>query len=155
MLWTCIQQMLGSNLVWVTDYPDWDFFWFPAVSLGKCQDSTMIMPWILPSKYFPIHYSTIILQECDKDVISKCKLPLQMLAKLQFIIILYISILSHEFIYLYTYISISNVTHCLVQLFYHNMFRLYTAIIRCMSVLPKLFNCMLKLHITCEHNVNY
>jgi hypothetical protein len=71
MLWTCTQQMLGSNLVWVTGYPDQDFSWFPAVPLGKCQDSAMIMPLTFPSKHFPIHYSTIILQECDKDVISK------------------------------------------------------------------------------------
>jgi len=40
----------------VTGYPDW-YLRFSSVRPGKLLGSTSIMPWLLPSQYFPIHQS--------------------------------------------------------------------------------------------------
>lgn len=69
-------------------------------------------------------------------------------------VILHLSVLLQWCIYLYTYISVSDETYCLLLLLHWYMFRLYMAI-RYMSTLPKLFHYMLKLHTACECNLNY
>jgi hypothetical protein len=60
-LWTRIREILGPNLARNPGYPDWDFSFFSSVPPDKCRDSIWIRPRLLPSKYFPVHHSYIIL----------------------------------------------------------------------------------------------
>jgi hypothetical protein len=55
MLETCIQKLLGSNLDQDTGYHDQGILLFSSVPPGKCQDSTLIRAWLVPSESFPIH----------------------------------------------------------------------------------------------------
>jgi hypothetical protein len=52
----------GSNFSCDTSYPNWDLARFSLVPPGKCRDSALIRPWLLPSICIQIHYSSIILQ---------------------------------------------------------------------------------------------
>jgi hypothetical protein len=36
------------------------FFWFTLFPPGKCWDSTLIKPWPLPSKFFPLNHSSVV-----------------------------------------------------------------------------------------------
>jgi hypothetical protein len=55
-------EVLGSNLSRDTCYPERCPSWFFSVSIGKYRDIISISPRSLPSKYFPIHHSPIILE---------------------------------------------------------------------------------------------
>jgi hypothetical protein len=39
----------------------WQTVWFSSAPPGKFQDSTSIRPQLLPSRCFPVHYSTVII----------------------------------------------------------------------------------------------
>jgi hypothetical protein len=53
--------VFNLNLSWDTCYPDWDFSRFSWILPGKCWGSTLIRPSPLPSTFFPVHHSFIIL----------------------------------------------------------------------------------------------
>jgi hypothetical protein len=53
--------VLGSNLGLDAVYPDLGFSMFSSAPPGKWRYSTLIRPWPLPSKSFPIDYSPLIL----------------------------------------------------------------------------------------------
>jgi hypothetical protein len=56
-----MRAVLGANLAWGTDYPNWRLSQIPLVPPGKYWDSGPIRPWPLPSKSFPINYSLLFL----------------------------------------------------------------------------------------------
>jgi hypothetical protein len=39
----CIQEVVGLNVSWGTDYPGWDSLWISSVPLEKCQDCTLTL----------------------------------------------------------------------------------------------------------------
>jgi hypothetical protein len=57
-LWTCIREVLSSNLGQGTDYPDWVSSSLPS---GYCQYSASVRLQSLPSKSGPIQCASIIL----------------------------------------------------------------------------------------------
>jgi hypothetical protein len=65
ILYTCIREMLDSNLGRDNGYADWGCLRFSSVLPGKFLNSTSIRPRQLPSKSFPIHYSPILLFDAE------------------------------------------------------------------------------------------
>jgi hypothetical protein len=51
----CIRKMPGSNLGWITDYPDLEFSWFSLATPSQLRGSTSIRPVQLPFKSIIIH----------------------------------------------------------------------------------------------------
>jgi hypothetical protein len=56
---TCIRKVLGSNLGWITGYPDREFSWFSLATRSKFRDSTSIRPRPLHFKSTITHHPTI------------------------------------------------------------------------------------------------
>jgi hypothetical protein len=55
-LWTCIREVLGSNIERGTCYHYWEFSWSPPPDI--CRDGILFRPRLLSSKSFPIHHSS-------------------------------------------------------------------------------------------------
>jgi hypothetical protein len=55
MLYTCIQEVLVSNLGRDTGYPIWGCSCFSLVPPSRSQSSNSIIPWSLPSEYYLMH----------------------------------------------------------------------------------------------------
>jgi hypothetical protein len=59
---TRIWEAICSNLIRDYGYPDRSYPWYFSVSPHKYLGFTSITPRLLPSKSFPIHHSSVILQ---------------------------------------------------------------------------------------------
>jgi hypothetical protein len=47
--------VFSSNFNQDTNYLEWSTLWFSPAPPGKCQENTLIRPWLLPCTPFPIH----------------------------------------------------------------------------------------------------
>jgi hypothetical protein len=63
MLYTCVKEVLGSNLEWDTSYPDWGVAWFSSASPGNYWGCALISPWRFRPKPFQfiIHHSYCLI----------------------------------------------------------------------------------------------
>lgn len=61
ILWACIREVSGYNLVWVIDYPDWGYSLFSSTPPGKFWHNTSIKQRQMPSKFLPAYYPPITL----------------------------------------------------------------------------------------------
>jgi hypothetical protein len=60
-IYTCIREVVHSNLGRSSGYAYWSLPWFSPIPPGKCRDNTSFGSWPFPSIFFPVHYLQIIL----------------------------------------------------------------------------------------------